>query len=86
VSLTNPEPGPGGAAVAAGSSWLDEVVDAYVEWSLECVAVRGAYLRWSRAPRGAAAAAFAAYQRTLDDEEEAAAFLARLLPEDDAAA
>jgi hypothetical protein len=78
--MRNRMPGAAAAAVAAGSSWVDEIVDAYVEWSLECVAVRDAYLRWSRAPRGAAAAAFAAYQRAVDDEEEAAQFFASLLP------
>jgi hypothetical protein len=80
MSATNGIPGPAAAAIAAGSSWVDEIVDAYVEWSLECVAVRDAYRRWARAPRSAAAAAFAAYQRAVDDEEEAAEFFASLLP------
>jgi hypothetical protein len=72
-------PGPTAPPVVT-STWIDEIVDAYVEWSLDCVTVREAYLRWSRGPRAGAGAAFAAYRRALDEEEEAAAFLESLLP------
>ena len=63
------------------SAWMDEVVDAYVDWSLARTEVREAYRRWSCGPRSGAPAAFAVYQMALDEEEAAAGLLARLMPE-----
>lgn len=62
----------------------DALIDVYVEWREECVAVHTAYERWRRAPKGESAAAFAVYAAALDREERAgnvyAALVQRLSP------
>jgi len=50
---------------------MDALIDVYVEWREECLAVHSAYERWRGAPRDESAAAFAAYSAALDREERA---------------
>lgn len=58
---------------------MELAVDAYVAWREECVAVRTAYLAWSRARAAEAALAFDAYEAALDREEVAAEAYAELM-------
>jgi hypothetical protein len=58
---------------------VDEMVDAYVDWREECLAVDEAYECWRRGPRAEATFAFAAYHAALDYEERAAERYAELL-------
>jgi hypothetical protein len=55
---------------------VDEAVDAYVDWRVECLAVRDAYARWTTAPRPDARLAFLAYKAALEIEEHASAVYA----------
>ena len=48
---------------------VDEVMEAYVDWREQSVAVQDAYDRWARAPRSQSAAAFMDYQVALECEE-----------------
>ena len=73
--------GPPTPPMADHLAWMDEVVDAYVEWSLASIEVQEAYRRWSSGPRSHAPAAFAGYRMALDEEEAAADLLAILMPE-----
>lgn len=59
--------------------WVDDMVDAYVDWREACVAVRNAYRRWSDASSGDEALAFGTYQATLDREERTAQAYANLV-------
>jgi hypothetical protein len=58
---------------------VDEMVDAYVDWREECVAVDDAYECWQRGPRAEALFTFAAYHAALDYEERAAERYAELV-------
>jgi hypothetical protein len=52
---------------------LDRVLDAYVDWREECLALTGAYERWSSGadPDPDRHLAFAAYMAALDREQQA---------------
>jgi hypothetical protein len=51
---------------------VDALMDRYVAWREESVAVDAAYASWRRAPSGDRAMLFAAYLAALDREERAA--------------
>jgi hypothetical protein len=57
----------------------DALIELYVDWREECVAVRAAYERWRAAERDDRAAAFAAYSAALDREELAGNIYAELV-------
>jgi hypothetical protein len=48
---------------------IDRLMDMYVEWREECVALWDAYARWSTATARDRELAFAAYRAALDREE-----------------
>jgi hypothetical protein len=48
---------------------IDRLMDMYVEWREECVALWDAHERWKRATAGDRQLAFAAYRAALDREE-----------------
>src|SRR2546423_6299053 len=52
--------------------FVDELMDAYVDWRQECIAVSEAYGRWAATEATDAALAFGAYGAALDREEQAA--------------
>jgi hypothetical protein len=52
---------------------IDELMDVYVEWREECIALREAYERWSDGPITDRRLAFAAYLAALEREEQASA-------------
>lgn len=58
---------------------VDEMVDAYVDWREECMAVDDAYDDWQRGARVDAPFTFAAYRAALDYEQRAAERYAELL-------
>jgi hypothetical protein len=58
---------------------VDAVMDRYVAWREESVAVDAAYASWRRAPSGDRALLFAAYQAALDREERAASDYQRMI-------
>ena len=60
-------------------SQLGSVIDAYIDWREECVALEYAYLRWAHADAPSAEVAYAAYRACLDQEERASALYAELL-------
>jgi hypothetical protein len=64
---------------ATRTQLIDAVMDGYVTWREESVAVEASYQYWSRAPRDARASAFAAYVAALDREERAASEYGRLI-------
>jgi hypothetical protein len=64
---------------AARTELIDAVMDAYVTWREESVAVAASYQRWNRAPRDARGTAFEAYVAALDREEHAASAYRRLI-------
>jgi hypothetical protein len=64
---------------ATSTKLIDAVMDAYVSWREESVAVAASYQRWSCAPRDARACAFYAYVAALDREEHAASVYRRLI-------
>lgn len=55
---------------------VDELMDAYVEWRQECIAVHKSYERWSSVPSDERRLAFAAYRAALDREELASSVYA----------
>lgn len=57
----------------------DDVIDGYVTWREQCVAVAATYADWQQATPSDEAAAFAAYLAVLDEEEQAATQYQRLL-------
>ena len=59
--------------------WVDEAMDAYVEWIELSIAVQDAYGRWTHGPRREAAALFAEYAQALDLEERSALEYAELV-------
>jgi hypothetical protein len=50
---------------------LNTLIDSYVDWREECVAVQAAYDWWRDRPHGELATAFLAYRAALDREERA---------------
>jgi hypothetical protein len=68
------------SARASSPHWstAPERVSAYAQWRVSCGSVWEAYRRWSKAPRGDAHLAHAAYMAALDREDEAARVYSRL--------
>jgi hypothetical protein len=60
---------------------IDELMDVYVEWREECVALRETYERWADEPVSERKLAFAAYLAALEREEHASAVYADRLHE-----
>jgi len=52
---------------------VDQALERYLDWRLECAALDDAYGVWRDAPAGEAALPFAAYSAALDREQRAAA-------------
>jgi uncharacterized protein YndB with AHSA1/START domain len=50
---------------------IDDLIDAYVHWREECLALTRAYQRWSRGTDADRSLAFAAYRAALDREQQA---------------
>jgi hypothetical protein len=50
---------------------IDELMDRYVEWREQCIAVAETYERWSTGPVAHREAAFAAFTAALDREQHA---------------
>jgi hypothetical protein len=57
----------------------DDLIDLYVHWREECIAVRAAYTWWSDAQTDERATAFAVYRAALDREEQASRVYADLI-------
>jgi hypothetical protein len=55
---------------------IDDLMQTYVDWRQECIALQGSYERWSDAPDEERETAFAAYRAALDREEQASAVFA----------
>jgi hypothetical protein len=55
---------------------LDGLMEAYVDWREECLALHNAYERWSSVPLDERNVAFAAYRAALDREEQASSVYA----------
>ena len=53
------------------SKLIDELMDRYVDWREQCLAVGKAYERWSGGPSADRELAFAGYGAALDLEEHA---------------
>jgi hypothetical protein len=53
------------------SKLIDELMDRYVDWREQCIAVDSAYERWSHGPTAERGLAFAGYRAALDLEEHA---------------
>jgi hypothetical protein len=58
---------------------IDGMMDLYVDWREECVALRKAYERWSSVRLVERELAFAAYRAALDREDRASAVYADLV-------
>jgi hypothetical protein len=61
------------------ASLADALIDLYVRWREECIAVQDAYERWIGAQREDRPAAYAAYSAALDREERAGQVYADLV-------
>ena len=68
-----------GRTLSVSGSLGDALIDLYVRWREECVAVHAAYERWIGAPREDRPAAYAAYNAALDREERASDVYAELI-------
>ena len=55
------------------SELIDVLMDVYVDWREECIALRNAYQRWSSVRIAERELAFAAYRAALDREDRASA-------------
>jgi hypothetical protein len=55
---------------------VDALMEAYVDWREECLALRYAYERWSNVTLDERNVAFAAYRAALDREEQASSVYA----------
>ncbi len=64
---------------------VDAVVERYVTWREQNIAVDTAYANWTRAPTSDRQTTFAAYLAALDREEHAAAAYERILEQAGAA-
>lgn len=60
---------------------IDDLMEIYVEWREECIALNEAYERWSDGPVEEREMAFAAYLAALEREEQASAVYADRLYE-----
>jgi hypothetical protein len=58
---------------------IDVMMEVYVEWREECIALRNAYERWSSVRVAERELAFAAYRAALDREDRASAVYADLV-------
>jgi hypothetical protein len=58
---------------------IDVMMDMYVDWREECIALRKAYERWSSVRLAERELAFAAYRAALDREDRASAVYADLV-------
>ena len=58
---------------------IDAMMDLYVDWREECIALRKAYERWSSVRLAERELAFAAYRAALDREDRASAVYAELV-------
>ena len=58
---------------------IDVMMDMYVDWREECIALRKAYERWSSVRLAERKLAFAAYRAALDREDRASAVYADLV-------
>jgi hypothetical protein len=58
---------------------IDAVMDVYVDWREECIALRNAYEHWSSVRVAERELAFAAYRAALDREDRASAVYAALV-------
>jgi hypothetical protein len=58
---------------------IDVMMDVYVDWREECIALRNAYERWSSVRLAERKLAFAAYRAALDREDRASAVYADLV-------
>ena len=67
------------STVVPMSDLIDAVMDRYVTWREESVAVEAAYRTWRRASAGQRTVAFEDYFAALDREEEAASEYRRLV-------
>jgi hypothetical protein len=56
---------------------IDELMDSYVAWREQCVAVNDTYERWMLGPRSERRLAFEAYKMALDLEEHASGIYAK---------
>ena len=56
---------------------IDELMNSYVQWRQQCLAVNEAYERWLRGPRKDRADAFEGYRIALDLEEHASSLYAK---------
>jgi hypothetical protein len=64
---------------ASRTEFIDAVMDGYVTWREESLAVTASYQNWTSAARGERANAFAAYVTALDREEHAACAYRRVI-------
>jgi hypothetical protein len=55
---------------------IDDLMETYLEWREECIALRQAYERWSSGPVAERELSFAAYGAALDREQRASAVYA----------
>ena len=60
---------------------IDDLMNVYVEWREECIALRETYERWAGGPVAEREMAFAAYLAALEREEQASAVYADRLYE-----
>ena len=58
---------------------IDVMMNVYVDWREECIALRRAYERWSSVRVAERKLAFAAYRAALDREDRASAVYADLV-------
>jgi hypothetical protein len=58
--------------IAFAQRAIDELVERYISWCEESLAVRVAYQRWANSGRGERRLAYAGYVAALDREEQAA--------------
>jgi hypothetical protein len=63
------------------SRLVDEMLDRYVDWREDAIAVTECYRRWSGAPRGEKAWRFCVYLAALEQEESAAKSYAAVVGE-----
>jgi hypothetical protein len=58
------------------SELIDELMDRYIDWREECLAVQAAYEHWATGLEEERESAFGGYQAALDREEQASAIFA----------
>ncbi len=70
---------PAGPNTKVRPELIDVMMDVYVDWREECIALRNAYERWSSVGVAERGLAFAAYRAALDREDWASAVYADLV-------